>query len=38
MKQISDFLGGFFPDLMVLFSFLLFLCCCCNDSYDVFAV
>lgn len=39
MKQISDFLGGFFPDLMFLFSFLFFfLCCCCNGTYDVFAV
>lgn len=33
------FLGGFFPDLMFLFSFLFFfLCCCCNGTYDVFAV
>jgi hypothetical protein len=32
-------LGGFFPDLMFLFSFLFFfLCCCCNGTYDVFAV
>jgi hypothetical protein len=31
-------LGGFFPDLMFLFSFLFFLCCCCSGTYDVFAV